>query len=340
MKFQLRKRHLIPVAAAAVVASGALLFSAGADTVPNGITATEAYSDSINSLTAMFGTPGQSAVGSDIQVPTAASIQFGANSALGYAVTWHSTGPAINPGTGLLSPIGVVSSPATVTFTVEATEIGGFARAVATVTVTQGNVPGDNSVSIVLDTVTLNAPTNNPDGTVTFTTNPANLPDTFVAVAPLGPLPAGVIVNGQNISAGTAVQGDYKLISVSAKDTSGATATEAFNLVVKPFFAGVPVLYGGHANEGVNPSREDVFVGLRNVNACLHFQIVGPGKINGHEGWVPAHVGENEAFYGGLLQHHGYTVNYEAVTGPADCSPHSTTLWPGSRTGYVFFRTA
>jgi hypothetical protein len=347
VKFQLRKRHLIPVAAAAVVASGALLFTAGADTVPNGIAATEAYSDSISSITALFGTPGAEIVGNPgTQVPQGGVIQFDATSTLNAFPGVHWTTQGL-PGTfgfiqsgqsgRLTLPAVPLPSGTTDTFTVKVSELSpGLAQGFATVTVTPGSTFGDDTVTITLDLLNLQAPQNN--GTsVTF--NAVDTGGTTVTETMFN-LPAGVTFSGNTLGVGTAVAGHYPLMIDHATDVQGAVATEGFTAVVRPFFAGVPVLYGGHANEGINASREDVFVSLRNVDACLHFQIVGPGRINGHEGWVPAHVGENEAFYGGLLQHHGYTVNYEAVTGPADCSAHSTTLWPDSHTGYVFFRTA
>ena len=342
MKLHLRKRHLIPVAAAAVVASGALLFSAGADTVPNGIAATQAYSDSISAITADFGTPGASALGTNVQVPNAPGsfIQFGATSTLNAfpGINWSVSGigaPFFHPATARLDIVPVITG---VSFTIEASELSpGLARGVAFITIAPGADSTHDSVTISLDLISLQAPVNN--GTsVTF--NALDSAGNPVTETTPTNLPAGVIWSGNTLGVGTAVAGHYPLMILTASDPQGARATEGFTAVVKPFLAGVPVLYGGHANEGLNPSREDVFVGLRNVDACLHFQIVGPGKINGHEGWVPAHVGENEAFYGGLEQNHGYTVNYEAVTGPADCSAHSTTLWPGSRTGFVFFRTA
>jgi hypothetical protein len=54
-------------------------------------------------------------------------------------------------------------------------------------------------------------------------------------------------------------------------------------------------------------------------------------EVRRHLGVDAAHV------YGGLLAHHGYTVFYQAVSGPADCSTHSVAPWPGSHWGYVYF---
>ena len=63
-----------------------------------------------------------------------------------------------------------------------------------------------------------------------------------------------------------------------------------------------------------------------------HFTIVGPGKINGHQGWVYGNLGLNVAVYGGLQYKHGYTVYYQPVIAQG-----STTPVPGSHWGYVYF---
>lgn len=336
------RRRLAAVLAVPVLAAGVALATGGAAhaaPVPNGITATEAYSDSVSDITAMFGSFAIPVTGADAQVPAGDVIQFAAVSSLGYAVQWTHTGvlPIFNNALGQLTlPAAPVPQGTNAVLTVEATEISpGLARGIATVTITPGNIAGDDSVSITLDTVVLNAPTN-AGGAVTFSTVPASVPETAVN------LPAGVIFNGtaQTLSVGTAVNGRYPLFVVHAADPAGAVATEGIIAVVGPFSEGVPKLSGGRATEGVNASRENVSFIQSNVASCDHFQIVGPGAINGHEGWVPAHLGLNVAVYGGLEQHHGYTVYYQPVSGPADCSTHSVTPWPGSHSGYVFFVTA
>jgi hypothetical protein len=337
------RRRLAAVLAVPVIALGASLATGAAHAAtPNGITATEAYSDSVSSISAMFGSFAIPVNSPATQVPNAAVIQFAAVSSLGYTIQWHDSGfpqdgiTFSDPPGQLTLQAGTFPAGHTDTFKVDATELSpGLAQGVATVTVTPGDDAGHDSVTITTDTVILNAPTNF-NGGVTFSTVPASVPETAIN------LPAGVIFDGtaQTLSVGTAVTGHYPLFIVHAADPAGARATEGLTAVVAPFFEGVPVLSGGRATEGVNPSRENVSYIQSNVASCDHFTIVGPGAINGHQGWVPGVVGLNVAVYGGLLQHHGYTVYYQPVTGPANCSGGSTTPWPGSHFGYVYFVTA
>jgi hypothetical protein len=93
----------------------------------------------------------------------------------------------------------------------------------------------------------------------------------------------------------------------------------------------VPVLSGGHA-VALNPVRENVYFTQSGAASWDHFTIIGPGKINGHQGWVNGHLGVNVAVYGGLEAHHGYTVLYQPVTGQG-----STTHVHGASEGYVYF---
>lgn len=92
----------------------------------------------------------------------------------------------------------------------------------------------------------------------------------------------------------------------------------------------VPVLYGGSA-QYVAATREKVGFKQRNVPTWDEFTIVGPG-FNGQHGWVNAQVGSNTAYYEGLKAGHGYTVLYQPVTAQG-----SSTAYPGSHEGYVFF---
>jgi hypothetical protein len=93
----------------------------------------------------------------------------------------------------------------------------------------------------------------------------------------------------------------------------------------------VPRLSKGHA-VALSPVRENVYFFQSGAASWDHFTIVGPGKINGHQGWVNGQIGLNAAVYGGLEAHHGYTVFYQPVTGQG-----STTPVPGPHWGYVYF---
>jgi len=324
-------------ALAVTLAAGAGLASAGtaqAAPVPTGaaVSAVEAYSDSVGNFSAVFGSTAIPVTGVSAEVPFADTIQFGAASTLGYPVQWHASGLPAGfslSGAGLLTlNSSQLPGGTTDTFKVEGSELSpGLAVGFVTVTVTPGDTSSTDSVTLALDTVALNAPTNE-GGAVTFSTAPSGVPETAVN------LPAGVIFSGaaQTLTAGSAVPGDYKLMIVQAKDPAGATATEGFNAVIRYTYAAVPKLSDGHAVEGTSASRENVYFVQSGAASWDHFTIVGPGAINGHQGWVNGQLGLNAAVYGGLEAHHGYTVYYQPVTGQG-----STTSVPGSHWGYVYF---
>lgn len=80
------------------------------------------------------------------------------------------------------------------------------------------------------------------------------------------------------------------------------------------------------------PTRETVSYQQSGAASWDEFYIVGPGKINGHKGWVNAKVGLNFGYYSGLLAHHGYTVYYTPVQARG-----SDAQIPGSHGGHVYF---
>lgn len=260
-----------------------------------------------------------------------------------------------------IPPVGVcpfvaVTNPNPISATVKVTDgtAVGFETLTAVPTVVANPVgcsPGDYieqiSVTASTDTVTLAGTNDNTTGRVDFLPAPAGV--TFTgANLPVGTGGnPGVTLTGNVLSATSTIPGVYNDIAVTATDTAGATATDTFDVLIKgglntPL---LPHLYGGHAVAGSNSSRENVFVILGGQAACLHFTIVGPGAINGHQGWVPGHLGLNEGVYGGLLAGHGYTVFYQPVTqnangnptGNSDCSGGPTTPISGTHWGYVYF---
>jgi hypothetical protein len=248
---------------------------------------------------------------------------------------------SLNPTTGLLTvtptstPV-VAANNQNITLTVKVTD--GAATAFETLTaqpiIIAGGVIIGIHVTAVTDSVTLAGANNNVTGAVDFTSTPAG------AGFALANNPPGTALSGNHLAGTSAIPSteDYGSVSVTATDAMGATAVDTFKLDV---YGGVltndtPRLSGGHAVR-LNAVRENVYFVQSGQASCDHFTIVGPGKINGHEGWVPAHLGLNVAVYGGLEAHHGYTVYYQPVTGPADCSGGSTTLWPGAHWGYVYF---
>lgn len=195
------------------------------------------------------------------------------------------------------------------------------------------------TVTAATDTVTLAGTNDNANGTVVFnsTSNPAVDPVTWAASnLPGGTNGApGVTLTGNVLSATSTVPGAYNDMHVTATDAMGATADDRFDILVKGGIIGpsTPVLSGGHAACGVNHSRMNVFYVQSGQASWDHFTIVGPGAINGHQGWVFGNLGLNEAVYGGLLAGHGYTVYYQPVTGSG-----STTPILGSHWGYVYFK--
>jgi hypothetical protein len=322
----------VPVMAAgvALTASGAAHATTQAAPVPIGytVTATHAYSDSISDITGTFGTPATSVVGSTaVQVPTADAIQFGATDSLGAAISWSSsdlpTGFSLSAAGALTLATAPVTAP--VTFTVKATQGSAVAFATVNIGVGAAAVPAEDGVSVTPDTVVLNAPVNR-HGKVSF---PA-VPSAGVSEA-LANGPAGAVFSNGVLSRGTAVPGDYKNVTVTAKDAAGATAVETFDAVVRPVYPPVPKLSGGHA-VFIGTARENVYFVQSGAASWDHFTIVGPGAINGHQGWVYGKLGLNVAVYGGLEYNHGYTVFYQPVTGQG-----STTPVPGSHWGYVYF---
>lgn len=321
----------VPVMAAGVALAVGGPAHASAQTAPPitgyTVSAASARSDGISGITATFGTSAASVVGSAaVQVPVADPVQFGATDSLGAAITWSSgnlpTGFSLTSAGALTLATAPVTAPAT--FTVKATD--GTAVAFATVNVGVGAaaVPAEDGVSVTPDSVSLKAPVNT-NGTVFFPTVPWGVPET------LANGPAGAVFGNGVLSAGTAVPGDYPGVAVTARDAAGATAVETFTAVVRPVYAPVPRLSKGHA-VALNPVRENVYYWQSGAASWDHFTIVGPGKINGHQGWVNGHLGLNTAVYGGLEAHHGYTVFYQPVTGPG-----SSTPVPGSHWGYVYF---
>jgi hypothetical protein len=317
----------VPVMAAGVaLAVGGPAHAATPTPIGYTVAAANARSNSISDVTATFGTPAVSLVGSTaVQVPTADPIQFGATDSLGAAISWSASGLP----SGFSLSAGVLGLPATpvtapVTFTVTAAQGPAVASAVVKVGVGASTVPAEDSVSVTPDTVVLNAPVN-ANGEVSFATVPAGVAQT------LANGPAGAVFSNGVLSAGTAVPGDYTNVAVTAKDAAGATAVETFDAVIRPVYAPVPRLSHGHAVY-IAPTRENVYFIQSGAASWDHFTIVGPGAINGHQGWVNGKLGLNVGVYSGLEYGHGYTVFYQPVTGRGSFTPV-----PGSHLGYVYF---
>ena len=146
-------------------------------------------------------------------------------------------------------------------------------------------------------------------------------------------LPAG-LVSADPLEPGTAVPGTYNDLAVQATDTNGAEGTGAFLLKVNGGpapVAPVPVLSHGSATY-VAATREDVSFDTT-ITTWVHFQIAGPGAIDGHQGWVHAVAGQlNTGVYTGLEANHTYAVFFTPVEGDG-----SSVQIVGTRTGHVTF---
>jgi hypothetical protein len=330
------RRGKVLAATVPVMAAGVALAAGGSAhavtqtaPVPIGYTvaAANAYSSSISDITGTFGTPATSVVGSTaVQVPTADAVQFGATDSLGAAISWSSSDLPAGFSLSAAGALSLAAAPVTapVTFTVAATQGSAVAYATVNVGVGASTTPAEDGVSVAPDTVVLNAPVNR-HGRVFFETVPSGVAET------LANGPAGAIFSSGVLSAGRAVSGDYQNVTVTAKDAAGATAVEVFDAVVRPVYPPVPRLSQGNA-VFISTARENVYFVQSGAASWDYFTIVGPGAINGHQGWVNGQLGLNAAVYGGLEYGHGYTVFYQPVEGQG-----STTPVPGSHWGYVYF---
>ena len=316
----------VPVLAGAGVL--AATGSAYAATTPT-ISATNATVDAFSNITASYATTAGasgtlSATATSVPAP-GTTLTFTETGGIGSTFTWTGATGTMSTATLALS----ATTPSSVKVTVQDAK----AEAVDIVTVTPGS-SGDVNVSVTPDIVGLNAPNN--------TTNADDA--TFTATGGSGTVsyklgsnqPAGVGFSAGVLSAETAVAGRYPNQTVTASDSNGATAVETFTAVVKdvvvpPVRTPIPRLSDGHAVV-IAPTREDVYFVQSGKATWDHFTIVGPGAINGHQGWVNAQLGLNAAVYSGLDSHQGYTVYYQPVEGQG-----STVPVPGSHWGYVYF---
>lgn len=327
---------------------GAPLIAAIALLVPSAANAAPLYTDT--SVVTSNATTDHGPVVSSSALPTSvatapASVQFSGTPGDTWAVTPSTVDGytvAIGPSTGLLTFTGTGSGALTsaVSFTVTSTDLLGAVGS-EVVTLTPVTSP---STSVTASVVKRNLAgdlfgiDNNVTGQADYAVFPAPNPaDTFSAAN----LPAGTSISAAGVlSATTAIPGTYKEVLVRAADANGSVAAEVVTLTVTGFLSGndTPRLSHGHAVP-LGSHGEDVYFILSGQDACIHFTIVGPGGINGHQGWVRGHVGLNVGVYGGLEANHGYTVFYQAVqtADPNSCAGAPTVPWPGSHWGYVYF---
>jgi len=122
--------------------------------------------------------------------------------------------------------------------------------------------------------------------------------------------------------------------TVTATDAYGQTGTTTIAYTVNPAAVvpppvTIPVLSDGRAYW--RGWTRELVTWKTTAPSWEKFVIIGPGKIDGHVGWVGP--GTTFGVYSGLLAHHGYTVYY---------TPY-TSKWgqpiQGAKTGYVYFKS-
>jgi hypothetical protein len=338
------KKILLGAAVPVVALSGGALLGGVANAAQltyadTSVAASHVNVDQVTSITATFGTPATSVVGSAAaQVPTADKVQFGATDSLGASkpLTWSiapTTSGAAITAAGLLSlPSAPVTAP--VALTVEVTD--GTAKAFATVNVGVGASALTDSVSATPDTVTLPAAANdNTAGTVDFgSAVPAG--QTYT----LGNAPAGVALTGSVLAATSAVPGVYGGVTVTSND-GNATAVETFTIDVKGSAVKTPPparprLYGGHVVY-VNNNRAEIAWNESAGVHCVLTRTFGYGfSLNGspHIGFTcdTGHPGTDAGYWAGLAAGHGYDI--QLIPAGANRMP-----LPGAVTGWIYIHT-
>jgi hypothetical protein len=351
-----RKRFLAPLAAVAVAAAGGALALGGTAQAAGGFTDTslqasnfvwqhhitgvaQAAGGGVVGVTGLRGD--QTGFGGSPNAAVTYAVSAGADvdgvtlSATNTSVTIPSIGVIVADGS--LNPGAGTNVDALVTLT--ATDSDGD-DAIVTVPVTVTRVGAGAVVSIDTPLVaselttdevnTISNVNNNTDGSITFAAKDTD--DLAIAIGESN-LPAG-LTSANPLRPATAEPGDYNDLQVTATDTKGATATGSFLLKVNGGatpVAPVPVLSHGQATY-VSATRENVAFDT-SITTWVHFQIAGPGAIDGHEGWVHAVAGQlNKAVYSGLEANHTYAVFFTPVDGQG-----STVQIVGTHTGHVTF---
>jgi hypothetical protein len=342
-------RRFIALAAVPAALGGTLLAAAGTAQAATGYTDTSVQASNFVWQHEITGTATASGSGI-VDVSGLAGSGPAANHPVTYAVKSGGDVDGVTlsvTNSNITSPtLGVISADGTLnpgagtsvhtTVTLTATDADGDVAVVTVpVTVSSALVSFDTGNKDLLTTdevYSITAGNTNPNGSVTFAAK-----DTDDAAIGIGEsnLPAG-LTSANPLLPGTAIPQKYNDLQVTATDADGASATGSFLLTVNGGVtpaAPVPVLSHGSATY-VSPVRENVYFDT-SVSTWVHFQIVGPGPINGHEGWVHAAAGQlNKAVYGGLEANHTYTVYYTPVEGSG-----STVQIVGTHTGYVVFVT-
>jgi hypothetical protein len=120
---------------------------------------------------------------------------------------------------------------------------------------------------------------------------------------------------------------DYNYVTPAGETWTDADTNGEGNLVNDGNITGIVtlpakavILKDGHGTS-TGATRETVSFLQTGAASWDMFTIVGPGAINGHQGWVNGQLGFNTGVYSGLLANHTYTSCYVPVTGPGSSTP-------------------
>lgn len=143
-------------------------------------------------------------------------------------------------------------------------------------------------------------------GTMTWTLEPSGTAEASYAAA---------LAAAQACGADDTVTAAFVVLDTGNPDVTVKLTDVTYNgeaVVQAPAPVTIPRFYGGHA-VSTSPVHETVWFGDTQPGT-VKFEIHGPGKINGHTGWVRAVKGLNAGYYTGLEANHGYEVVYTAYT--------------------------
>ncbi len=217
---------------------------------------------------------------------------------------------------------------------------GAAAASVTIVAAANATTTSNVNLTLTTDTVTLPvATTDNTAGTVKFGTVPAGVTET------LGNAPAGVALSNGVLSATSAVPGVYKNVTVTAANSSSATAVETLAIYVKgtavqpPPPVSRPHLYGGHVIM-VNNNDAEIGWNYGPGVTCALTRTFGYGfTVYGspHQGFTcynPARdaPGTDVGYWSGLAAGHGYDI--QLIPAGTNRQP-----LPNARTGWIYIRT-
>jgi hypothetical protein len=215
------------------------------------------------------------------------------------------------------------------------------AAAASVTIVAVANATTTSNVDLTLTPVTVTLPvakTDNTNGTVNFGTVPSGVTET------LGNAPAGVALGNGVLSATNAVPGVYKNVTVTAANSSSATAVETLAIdvkgtVVNPPPAPRPHLYGGHV---ITVNNNDAEIGWHYGPGvtCALTRTFGYGfTVHGspHQGFTCYNPAKDAprtdiGYWNGLAAGHGYDI--QLIPAGKNRQPLSN-----AQTGWIYIRT-